>query len=134
MQAVFDLPKKLKAALDMKAYGVAADMYAEVLPLLKSHGNKASWSSAFCHGHFLGRTHPTAVFFVNLQGAFRRVKDEIEVCAQLVLKACRTELASLPEDLSEVVENLRKLDVPEIEIQVRTACWAREVLRVIATA
>ena len=40
MQVVFDLPKRLQAALKQGALEVAVDTYAEALPLLKKYGHK----------------------------------------------------------------------------------------------
>ena len=40
LQAVYDLPRKLRAAIDRQAYEVAADCYADALPLLKKYGHK----------------------------------------------------------------------------------------------
>ena len=40
-QAVFDLPRKLRAALERGAYEVAADAVADAAPLLKKYGHKA---------------------------------------------------------------------------------------------
>jgi hypothetical protein len=44
-QGVFDLPKKLRAAIDRGAYDVAVESFAEVAPLLKKYGHKvrAGW-------------------------------------------------------------------------------------------
>jgi hypothetical protein len=45
LQAVFDLPRRLRSALDREAYEVAADAYADAAPLLKKYGHKvgSSW-------------------------------------------------------------------------------------------
>lgn len=40
VQGVFELPKKLRTAIDRGAYDVAVDSYAEVAPLLKKYGHK----------------------------------------------------------------------------------------------
>lgn len=42
LQAVFELPRKLRAAMDREAYDVAADCYADAAPLLRKYGHKAS--------------------------------------------------------------------------------------------
>lgn len=39
-QGVFDLPKKLRAAIDHGAYEVAVESYADVAPLFKKYGHK----------------------------------------------------------------------------------------------
>lgn len=39
-QAVFDLPRKLRAAIDREALEVAADAYADAAPLLRKYGHK----------------------------------------------------------------------------------------------
>ena len=40
LQIVFDLPRRLRAALDAGAHEVAADAYADAAPLLKRYGHK----------------------------------------------------------------------------------------------
>lgn len=40
LQVVFDLPRRLRAALDAGAHEVAADAYADAAPLLKRYGHK----------------------------------------------------------------------------------------------
>ena len=40
LQIVFDLPRRLRAALDAAAHEVAADAYADAAPLLKRYGHK----------------------------------------------------------------------------------------------
>lgn len=40
LQVVFDLPRRLRAALDRGALEVAADAYADAAPLLKRYGHK----------------------------------------------------------------------------------------------
>ena len=40
LQAVFDLPRRLHAALDQGALEIAADVYADAAPLLKRYGHK----------------------------------------------------------------------------------------------
>ena len=42
LQAVFDLPRKLRAAIDQGAFEEAADCYADAAPLLKKYGHKVS--------------------------------------------------------------------------------------------
>jgi hypothetical protein len=40
LQGVFDLPRKLRAAIERQAFEVAADAYADAAPLLKKYGHK----------------------------------------------------------------------------------------------
>lgn len=40
LQAVYELPKKIRAALDSGKLEVAVDAHADVLPLLRAHGHK----------------------------------------------------------------------------------------------
>lgn len=42
LQGVFELPKKLRAAIDRQAYDIAVDSYAEVVPLLQKYGHKVA--------------------------------------------------------------------------------------------
>lgn len=41
LQVVFDLPRRLRAALDRGAHEIAADAYSDAAPLLKRYGHKA---------------------------------------------------------------------------------------------
>jgi hypothetical protein len=45
-QAVFDLPRRLRAAVDRGAYDIAVDLYADAAPLLRRYGYKASGRSS----------------------------------------------------------------------------------------
>lgn len=49
LQAVFDLPRKLRAAIDQGAFEVAADCYADAAPLLKKYGHKVGVLCWFIH-------------------------------------------------------------------------------------
>ncbi len=40
LQGVFDLPRRLRAAIEREAFEVAADAYADAAPLLKQYGHK----------------------------------------------------------------------------------------------
>ena len=42
LQVVFDLPRRLRAALDGGAHEIAADAYADAAPLLKRYGHKVA--------------------------------------------------------------------------------------------
>ena len=42
LQGVFDLPRRLRAALDARAHEVAVDAYAEAAPLLRTYGHKGT--------------------------------------------------------------------------------------------
>ncbi len=46
LQAVFELPKRMKAALEEDALGTAVDFYAEALPLLKKYGHRGTFRCA----------------------------------------------------------------------------------------
>ena len=48
LQAVFDLPRKLRAAIDQGAFEVAADCYADAAPLLKKYGHKVGAGMLVC--------------------------------------------------------------------------------------
>ena len=45
LQVVFDLPRRLRAALDRGAHEIAADAYADAAPLLKRYGHKVGAAS-----------------------------------------------------------------------------------------
>ena len=46
LQAVFDLPLRLHAALERGAHEIAADAYADAAPLLKRYGHKVHHGSS----------------------------------------------------------------------------------------
>ncbi len=46
LQGVFDLPRKLRAAIERQAFEVAADAYADAAPLLKKYGHKVGSKQA----------------------------------------------------------------------------------------
>lgn len=54
LQAVFDLPRKLRAAVDREAYEVAADCYADAAPLLRKYGHKVGPAGAGGCRHKVG--------------------------------------------------------------------------------
>lgn len=43
LQAVFDLPRRMRAALSEDALDSAVSFYAEALPLLKKYGHKVAF-------------------------------------------------------------------------------------------
>ncbi len=45
LQIVFDLPRRLRAALDRGAHEIAADAYADAASLLKRYGHKVNTDS-----------------------------------------------------------------------------------------
>ena len=65
LQVVFDLPRRLRAALDAGAHEVAADAYSDAAPLLKRYGHKVGHTEFCkriqrpllkCYGHKVGHT------------------------------------------------------------------------------
>ena len=51
LQVVFDLPRRLRAALDAGAYEVAADAYSDASPLLKRYGHKVGHTDLCIRAH-----------------------------------------------------------------------------------
>lgn len=52
MQAVFELPKKIRVAIDNGSIEVAVDLYDDVAPLLRNHGHKVCL--VYCLGGWKG--------------------------------------------------------------------------------
>ncbi|GAB4820337.1 hypothetical protein N2152v2_007383 [Parachlorella kessleri] len=90
LQGVFDLPKKLRAAIDKGAYEVAVDSYAEVSPLLKKYGHKA---------------------------AFKRVSQEVEACVRELSATLRRQLPAKPDEVAESIQMIAKLGEPTESLQ-----------------
>lgn len=62
LQAVFDLPRKLRAAIEREAYELAADCYADAAPLLRKYGHKVGAPGGadgrYCLLHTHSRVRP----------------------------------------------------------------------------
>lgn len=56
LQAVFDLPRRVRTALEQDAVEIAVDHYAEAAPLLKRYGHKV-FSVVFCVGLLMSWCH-----------------------------------------------------------------------------
>eukprot|EP00887_Chlorella_sp_A99_P007202 scaffold2.g7202.t1 len=85
LQGVFELPRKLRAAVDASAYDVAVDAYAEVVPLLQAYGHK---------------------------GAFKKVTSEVAACVEELTSILRQQLIARPDTAAECVARLSKLGAP----------------------
>lgn len=90
LQAVFDLPKKMRAALEQDILDSAVSFYAEALPLLKKHGNR---------------------------GAFRTVATESDAVAKEISQVLKKRLAERKDDTEQCVLLLRKLGEPDDTLQ-----------------
>ena len=57
LQAVFDLPRRLRTAIDQGAIEIAVNSYADAAPLLKRYGHKVSHVLPICAAKHLGHPH-----------------------------------------------------------------------------
>ncbi|EIE21455.1 hypothetical protein COCSUDRAFT_66895 [Coccomyxa subellipsoidea C-169] len=90
LQAVFDLPRRLRTALDRGALEIAADAYADAAPLLKRYGHK---------------------------GAFRKVAVEASACAKELTGTLKQRMLHHKEEAAECIQMLRKLGEPVESLQ-----------------
>eukprot|EP00882_Tetradesmus_deserticola_P018082 GHRQ01019405.1.p1 GENE.GHRQ01019405.1~~GHRQ01019405.1.p1 ORF type:complete len:261 (+),score=100.78 GHRQ01019405.1:160-942(+) len=90
LQAVFDLPGRMQAALEEDALGAAVGFYSEVLPLLRKYGHR---------------------------GAFRGIAAEADAAARQVSAALKRCLAERKDDTEHVVLLLRKLGEADDTLQ-----------------
>ncbi|KAI3430892.1 hypothetical protein D9Q98_009301 [Chlorella vulgaris] len=90
LQGVFDLPRKLRAAIERQAFEVAADAYADAAPLLKKYGHK---------------------------GAFKRVAGEVEACGRELAGILRRQLLAQPDQAAECIQLIAKLGEPTESLQ-----------------
>ena len=111
LQAVFDLPRKLRAAIDRGAFEVAADCYADAAPLLKKYGHKVRAAPRSftvllrCCSAVAGqRQHPpcmptaaAAACLPCAQGAFKRVAADVEVLGHELAALLRKRLLAAPD-------------------------------------
>lgn len=92
LQAVFDLPAQMKAAIEEDALDSAVSFYAEALPLLRKYGHK---------------------------GAFRGIAADSEAAAKEVSVALKRRLTERKDDTEQVVLLLRKLGEGDDTLQVQ---------------
>lgn len=92
LQAVFDLPSRMQAALDEDALDSAVSFYAEALPVLRKYGHK---------------------------GAFRGVAVQADAAAKQVSTALKRRLAERKDETEHVVLLLRQLGEGDDTLQVR---------------
>lgn len=125
LQAVFDLPRKLRAAIDQGAFEVAADCYADAAPLLKKYGHKVGmlcWSihigSRLLQRELQGARRAALSFLScaapagvsrctphcccappRLQGAFKRVAADVEALGHELAGLLRKRLLAAPDQV-----------------------------------
>lgn len=92
LQIVFDLPKKMKVALEVDALDTAVSYYSDALPLLKKYGHR---------------------------GAFRGVVADSDVLAKEVGQILKKRLAERKDDTEQLVLLLRKLGEADDTLQER---------------
>lgn len=92
-QAVFDLPSRMKAALEEDALHSAVAYYAEALPLLRKYGHR---------------------------GAFRGIVAESDAAAKELSAALKRRLAERKDDTEQVVLLLRQLGEGDDTLQVKS--------------
>eukprot|EP00879_Flechtneria_rotunda_P017668 GHRR01018520.1.p1 GENE.GHRR01018520.1~~GHRR01018520.1.p1 ORF type:complete len:521 (+),score=214.76 GHRR01018520.1:269-1831(+) len=90
LQAVFDLPSRMKAALEMDALESAVSFYAEAQPLLRKYGHK---------------------------GAFRGIAADSEAAARRLSATLKCQLAERKGDAEQVVLLLRQLGEGDVTLQ-----------------
>ncbi|KAK9813244.1 hypothetical protein WJX72_011382 [[Myrmecia] bisecta] len=90
LQAVFDLPKRLRAALDQGAVEIAVNSYADAAPLLKRYGHK---------------------------GAFRKVAAEADACAKELTQLLKQRMVTQKDEAAECIQMVRKLGEPIESLQ-----------------
>eukprot|EP00878_Enallax_costatus_P022689 GHUV01024090.1.p1 GENE.GHUV01024090.1~~GHUV01024090.1.p1 ORF type:complete len:280 (+),score=106.22 GHUV01024090.1:357-1196(+) len=91
LQAVFDLPSRMRAALEEDALHSAVAYYAEALPLLRKYGHR---------------------------GAFRGIVAESEAICKELSAALKRRLAERKDDTEQVVLLLRQLGEGDDTLQV----------------
>ncbi|KAL6774175.1 hypothetical protein ACKKBG_A24035 [Auxenochlorella protothecoides x Auxenochlorella symbiontica] len=101
LQAVYELPKKIRAALDSGKLEVAVDAHADVLPLLRAHGHK---------------------------GALRRVAAEIEGLARETLALVKSRMAADPGTASDCIQAMACMGQPPEELEAAFVACKRGVL------
>jgi hypothetical protein len=125
LQAVFDLPRRLRSALDREAFEVAADAYADAAPLLKKYGHKVGEPfhsrrngpcSAVCSENPPSDVNSSCLC---AQGAFRKVAVEASACAKELTAVLKRRMLLHKEEAAECIQMLRKLGEPVESLQVR---------------
>jgi hypothetical protein len=82
LQLLLDVPRKLRAAINQGAYDIAADIYADVSPVLTKHGHRK---------------------------AFIKVTAEVEECRVTAAAYLRSQLGSSPENAVEAIQSISRL-------------------------
>ena len=90
LKAALDVPRKIKAAVHAGALDIAADTYADVLPLLKVHGDKA---------------------------ALKAMAAQTEILRGEVAEKLKQRLTTQPEEAADCVQSLAKLGEPIDSLQ-----------------
>ncbi|KAK9817324.1 hypothetical protein WJX74_004288 [Apatococcus lobatus] len=90
LQAVFDLPRRVRTALEQDAVEIAVDHYAEAAPLLKRYGHK---------------------------GAIRRVAEEVDALARELSKRLKARLMTQRDDAADTIKLIRRLGEPVESLQ-----------------
>lgn len=85
LKAALDVPRKIKAAVQAGALDIAADTYADVLPLLKVHGDKA---------------------------ALKAMAAQTDILRGEVAEKLKQRLTTQPEEAADCVQSLAKLGEP----------------------
>eukprot|EP00891_Asterochloris_glomerata_P001742 jgi/Astpho2/1742/Aster-04163 len=90
LQAVFDLPRRLRTAIDQGAIEIAVNSYADAAPLLKRYGHK---------------------------GAFRQVAAEAGRMAQELTEILKKRMTAQQDEAAECIQMVRKLGEPIESLQ-----------------
>ncbi|KAF5829573.1 Vps51/Vps67-domain-containing protein [Dunaliella salina] len=105
LQVVFDLPKRMRAALEDDVMDSAVGFYAEALPLLKKFGHR---------------------------GALRQVASQSDLVAKEIAQVLKRRMSERKDDTERCVLLLRKLGEPDRTLQDRyLAGRAQRVSRIL---
>ena len=122
LQGVFDLPRKLRAAIERQAFEVAADAYADAAPLLKKYGHKVRPTTPARERRWLAASIVpvdglSGGRITSLQGALRRVAGDVEACAREIAGILRHRLLAAPDQAAECIQMIAKLGEPTESLQ-----------------
>lgn len=108
LQSVFDLPKKMRSALEVGALHVAVAQHAQVAAVLRAYGHK---------------------------GSFRKVAAESEALAREVAERLKARMIDRPEEAAECLQLMQRLGEPTEHLQDEFLDSVQERLgKLLATA
>ena len=131
LQAVFELPKRLRAAIEQGSLELAAEKYAEAANLLQQYGHKvahagplaaeaAAWNHKLLILLLFGTLQIQLMKRSKLQGAFRRVNAEVQGCVREMTAVLKERLVTQKDSAAECIKLIRMLGEPIESLQVMT--------------